>query len=186
MIYQEVNGDLISLAQAAEFDVIAHGCNCFCQMGAGIAPLMHRAFQCNDPHKYSWESNQHKGDINKLGNIQSYAWYMPLKGSRKRLDVVNAYTQYHYGTKFGTPLSLEALTLCLRKINTIFKGKHIGLPLIGCGLAGGLWDLESSLPHKNDREYNDYYAQLQDQVFVKDIIQRELKDMDVTIVHYKP
>jgi len=28
----------------------------------------------------------------------------------------------------------------MRKINHIFAGKHIGLPLIGAGLAGGDWD----------------------------------------------
>ena len=32
-----VTGDLIALAQQGTFDVIAHGCNCMCQMGAGIA-----------------------------------------------------------------------------------------------------------------------------------------------------
>jgi O-acetyl-ADP-ribose deacetylase (regulator of RNase III) len=35
-----VDGDLIKLALKGEFDVIVHGCNCFCQMGAGIAPQM--------------------------------------------------------------------------------------------------------------------------------------------------
>ena len=31
-----LQGDLIALAQAGAFDVIAHGCNCFCTMGRGI------------------------------------------------------------------------------------------------------------------------------------------------------
>ena len=30
MEYQEIEGDLIKLAQEGKFDVIAHGCNCFC------------------------------------------------------------------------------------------------------------------------------------------------------------
>jgi O-acetyl-ADP-ribose deacetylase (regulator of RNase III) len=49
----------------------------------------------------------------------------------------------------------------MKKINYKFKGKHIGLPLIGCGLAGG------------------------DVTIVKKIIQEELKDCTVTIVNYK-
>jgi len=32
-----VNGDLIKMALAGEFDVIVHGSNCFCNFGAGIA-----------------------------------------------------------------------------------------------------------------------------------------------------
>ena len=32
-----IKGNLISLALAGEFEVIIHGCNCFCTMGAGIA-----------------------------------------------------------------------------------------------------------------------------------------------------
>ena len=84
------------------------------------------------------------------------------------------------------PLDYEALTLCLRKINHIFKGKHIGLPLIGCGLAGGVWDYHK-LPKTSDEEieiYEQFYHQ--EKKDVKTIIQEELKDMDVTIVHYKP
>ena len=75
--------------------------------------------------------------------------------------VINAYTQYYYGRNSlasHIPLDYDALTLCLRKINYIFKGKHIGLPQIGCGLAGGDWNL------------------------VKEIIQKELCDMNITIV----
>ena len=30
-----IQGNLIHSAQAGEFDLIVHGCNCFCTMGAG-------------------------------------------------------------------------------------------------------------------------------------------------------
>jgi len=30
-----IQGNLIHLAQDGEFDLIVHGCNCFCTMGAG-------------------------------------------------------------------------------------------------------------------------------------------------------
>ncbi|RYD20572.1 MAG: hypothetical protein EOP88_14530 [Verrucomicrobiaceae bacterium] len=32
-----VAGDLIQLAKNGEFDLIVHGCNCMCTMGAGVA-----------------------------------------------------------------------------------------------------------------------------------------------------
>lgn len=34
---KERDGDLIQLALAKEFDLIVHGCNCYCTMDAGIA-----------------------------------------------------------------------------------------------------------------------------------------------------
>jgi hypothetical protein len=43
----------------------------------------------------------------------------------------------------------------------VFEGKHIGLPYIGCGLAGA------------------------DENLVLDIIKKELKDCNVTMVRYK-
>lgn len=174
MKYQEIEGDLIQLALEGKFDVITHGCNCFCTMGAGIAPQMAKAF---DADKFPMESVVYKGDINKLGAIDYNLTHFK-KGQRVyyngvttefnvdfSITVVNAYTQYGFGRNHenGTerPLDYEALTLCMKKINHQFKGKHIGLPLIGCGLAGGDWNR------------------------VKAIIQQELKDCNVTIVHYK-
>jgi len=59
------------------------------------------------------------------------------------------------------PFDYEALTLCMRKINHQYKGNKIGLPLIGAGLAGGDWNV------------------------IEKIIEKELKDMDVTIVKFK-
>ena len=169
--YTEVSGNLIIKALEGCFDVIGHGVNCQCTMGAGIAPQMVKAFACND---FVLEKSQYKGDINKLGNID-YEPFFLKDGKAHRgkntvrmegydLYVVNAYTQYNYGRNHtdgdSKPLNYEALTLCMKKINHIFKGKHIGLPgLIGCGLAGG------------------------DPVRVKEIIRKELIDCDVTIVY---
>jgi O-acetyl-ADP-ribose deacetylase (regulator of RNase III) len=165
-MYQEIKGDLIELAKQGNFDVIAHGCNCMSHMGAGIAPQMAKAFGANQ-----FEMEQWGPTIEKLGNIdhdtvvlgENAIWSLSkCKNNRNEpeLTVVNAYTQYHYGHKFGPPLDYEALTLCLRKMNLVFKGKRIGLPQIGAGLAGGDWGR------------------------IKEIIQRELKDCDVTVVIY--
>ena len=32
-----VKGNIFDLAEQGEFDVVVHGCNCFCTMGKGIA-----------------------------------------------------------------------------------------------------------------------------------------------------
>ena len=164
--WNEVEGNLVTLAKKGEFDVIAHGCNCFCTMGAGIAPIMARVFGCDT---FPMEHDDYTGDINKLGTID---FERRLVGELHPLWVVNAYTQYGFGMNHedGTkaPIDYEALTLCMRKMNKEFKGLHVGLPLIGCGLpligcglAGGDWTI------------------------VKQIMQTELKDCKVTIVHFK-
>jgi len=175
MNYTEIEGDLIALAKQGHFDVIAHGCNCFCRQKSGIAKQMVEAFGTDyfpmekrvgeDDH---WENTGY-GDINKLGNIDYEDWY-DEKGTKK-VTVVNCYTQYkikkfnekdYEYTTTENPLDYEALDLCLRKLNHIFKGKHIGLPQIGAGKAGGDWEV------------------------IKSLIQYNLKDCNVTVVIYKP
>lgn len=163
MNYTEVEGDLIQLAKDANFDVIAHGCNCFCKQKSGIAFQMAKWFGTDEPMKFNRERKEYRGDINKLGNIESYSYFMK-PNYKARLDVVNCYSQYRYGTNHPdgqrNPIDYQALQLCLRKINYTFKGKKIGLPKIGCGLAGGDWSV------------------------VKELIMAELTDCDVTVVIY--
>lgn len=159
-------GCLITKALEGKFDVIAHGCNCMSIMGAGIALQMKNIFGANH---FPMESRNIK-PINKLGNIDykdvgyheyksltNYSGVPELIKWQKYCTLVNAYTQYQPGAN----LDYAALTLCMKKINHEFKGKHIGLPQIGCGIAGGDWNK------------------------VKQIIQSELKDCDVTIVIYE-
>ena len=99
-------------------------------------------------------------DINKLGCID-YEYY-ELEDGPEFVTVINSYTQHHFSSKNGPPIDYEALTLCMRKINEQFEGQHIGLPQIGAGLAGGDWER------------------------IKQIIQTELVDCNVTVVIYKP
>jgi len=155
-MYNEIDGDLIALAKNGKFDVIVHGCNCMNTMKAGIAPKMAKAFGCDG---FPLEAPEYRGDINKLGQID----YEPVKlNIFSDLYVVNAYTQYHYVRWFNRTRNLDydALTMCMRKINHKFKGSHIGLPQIGAGLAGGVWKV------------------------IQNIIERELKDCEVTVVKY--
>lgn len=167
--YQEIEGDLINLALGGKFDVIAHGCNCFCTMGSGIAFQMSKVFGCDN---FFMENKKFKGDINKLGQIEYTEKH--LINLEKPLYVVNAYTQY----ELGKNLDYTALRMCLRKLNYIFKGKHIGLPLIGCGIAGGVWDI-NQLDENSDFDFNNTCFK-----DVKTIIQEELTDCQVTIVKY--
>jgi len=155
--YREVEGNLITLALGGEFDVIAHGCNCYSRMGSGLAPQMAKFFGAD-----TFPMEKIGPSVNKLGCIDHQGF---RTGLMRDLVVVNAYTQIAPGVNIIDsdlpPLDYEALTLCMRKINQEFRGKHIGLPQIGAGLAGGDWEE------------------------IKKIIQSELKDCLITVVIFK-
>lgn len=180
MSYIEIEGDLIVLAKQGIFDVIGHGANCFCTMKRGIAPQMAEAFRCD---KFKLEDETYRGDINKLGQVdfniysegplgfamwgnihslddaERLTWHKPTR----HLAVVNMYTQYHWSTVDNQkPLDYDALSLCAKKLNHIFKGKHIGLPMIGAGLGGGDWDV------------------------IRGYLRSFITDCDITVVKYKP
>lgn len=125
-----VTGDLIALAQAGQFDVIVHGCNCFCTMGAGIAKFIRQAF----PQAYAADMATPKGDRAKLG---SYS-VATLEQPHGTLHVVNGYTQHHWRGK-GVLADYDAIDRLFAAIRQDFSGQRIGYPLIGAGLAGGDW-----------------------------------------------
>jgi O-acetyl-ADP-ribose deacetylase (regulator of RNase III) len=158
--YNEVEGNLITLAREGHFDAIAHGCNCFCTQKKGLATQMVAAFATDT---YPMEAKEYKGDVNKIGQIEAMRFVLDARSSPKTsfLDVVNAYTQFGYGNPKGD-IDYEALTLVMRKLASRYFQKRVGLPQIGAGLAGGDWNR------------------------IKEIIQKELAPYcDVTVVIYK-
>jgi len=90
------------------------------------------------------------GGPNDKGTVTGYFFGESEEQLKKKFKITDGVSK---------PLDYEALTLCMRKINHIFKGKHIGLPgFIGGGLAGG------------------------DVSKIREIIKKELKDCKVSIV----
>lgn len=125
-----IRGNLIEMAKKGEFDLIAHGCNCFCTMGAGIAKGIKAAF----PAAYEADAATSRGDRAKLGTCT----HAEIERGDSRLTVVNAYTQFDYRGK-GPKVDYNALRSCFRWIKKHHAGKKIGVPKIGAGLAGGDW-----------------------------------------------
>jgi len=83
-----VQGDLIQLALDKKFDVIIHGCNCFCTMGAGIA----RSIKTEFPEAYKADCLTTRGDHHKLGTIST----ITVIRDEHEITIVNAYAQFHY------------------------------------------------------------------------------------------
>jgi len=150
----EMNGDLIQYAQEGVFDIILHGCNCFCKMGSGVAKQIVETY----PLALHADLETKVGDYNKLGNFTIIS-SKTKKYSSKIIHIINCYIQYNYGRQNKRYVDYDALRLCLRKVNFKFPNKHIGMPKIGAGLGGGDWNI------------------------IKNIIEEELKDMRVTIVN---
>jgi O-acetyl-ADP-ribose deacetylase (regulator of RNase III) len=130
---KEVEGDLIKLALAGEFDAIAHGCNCMNAQKSGIAKQMVENFYTNT---YKLENRALYGSVLKLGAIEG----RPYSINDKILTVFNFYTQYSFATKENPkPFNYGAFWSCLQSYRTNFPMLSLGIPMIGAGLAGGEW-----------------------------------------------
>lgn len=129
-------GDLIKKASAGEFDVIIHGCNCFCTMGAGIAKTIKQVF----PAAYQADLATVAGDKTKLGRYSAAT----VAAGGKPLLIVNAYTQYHWRGA-GVLVDCDAIRQVFRQVKQACAGQRIGYPSIGAGLARGDWAIISTI-----------------------------------------
>jgi O-acetyl-ADP-ribose deacetylase (regulator of RNase III) len=126
-----ISGDIIALAKAGRFDVIAHGCNCFHTMGGGLAAQVRRHF----PEAYEADLATTYGDKGKLGTCSSAV----VERAGLRFTIVNAYTQFHPSIGGGVDVDYDAVRDAMGWIKACHAGARIGLPQIGAGLAGGDW-----------------------------------------------
>lgn len=149
-----VKGDLIQMAVDGEFDVIVHGCNCFHNMGGGIAAQIAATF----PEAEEADFTSAFGDINKMGKYTMFVLDETLPPS---LMIINAYTQFNGGYVGYDDFDYASLLKVLKAIKLGFSGLRIGMPWIGCGIAGG------------------------DQKLIAAIIEHVFGD-DITVVEYQP
>jgi O-acetyl-ADP-ribose deacetylase (regulator of RNase III) len=165
-----IKGDLIKLAKEWRFDVIVHGCNCLHTMGAGIAAQIAKEF----PEAYEADKKTEYKSKRKLGTYSfariphEHIVTLSLSAERgltldpKFLTIVNAYTQYDLGSRYNpAPVDYDAIRSVFRSIAKDFAGLIVGIPKIGCGLAGGDWET------------------------VEEIINEECPDLDITCVEYE-
>ena len=124
----KVKGDLLARARDGRYDAIAHGCNSFCRMEAGIAKQVKEQF----PQAYRADQMT----IPKMGEkLGKYSLAFISEGD---FTLINAYTQYD--CKGDNNVDYEAIRNVFSLINRDFPGRFIGIPAIGAGLAGGDWD----------------------------------------------
>ena len=140
---KNIDGDLIAMADAGDFDVIIHGCNCYHTMGAGIA----KQIAARWPAALLVDRETRWGDKAKLGTC-SFA--LANTAINTRLHIINAYTQFGFGVHRGkAPVDYKAIARAMdcaaSYCRSLPKNIKIGYPAIGCGLAGGSWEIVSKL-----------------------------------------
>ena len=131
-------GDLVKAFLSGEVQVFAHGANCFCTMGSGIA----KQVKAELPELYNEDQKTIKGEVEKLGNVSFFLYENSV--------AFNLYTQYNYGYNGkryanyeAIYSSLELMTNCLIHLNGKFS--TVGLPKIACGLAGANWNIVEAI-----------------------------------------
>ena len=126
-----VNGNLLTLAKKKKWSAIAHGCNCFCKMGKGVAYNIVRKY----PSVKLADENTIQGDANKLGG---FTYVQTSDG----FYVFNLYTQYHYSNVnkvIQYPALRDALIRMVNRLSKLVPEGEliIGMPYIGSNNAGG-------------------------------------------------
>ncbi len=129
---KELYGDLLMLAKQGHFDVVIHGCNCFCTMGAGIARQIKKDF----PAAFAADQQTIAKDKNKLSTYSK----AHIQHGDIVFIIVNAYTQYNWRGD-GLKADYAAIRRVFTSIAIEFPQARIAYPLIGAGLAGGDWQV---------------------------------------------
>ena len=145
MITKTIKGNLLDAFDRGDVDVIAHQCNCFCNMGSGIAPQIAKRY----PSARIADNATAKGDSGKLGTFTRAIISRTVYGyGIKEGLVYNLYGQYGYGGE-GVNTKYESLKQAMQKMQQQLKNENdegiIGMPLIGCGLGGGDWEVVSKI-----------------------------------------
>lgn len=136
---EKITGDIVKLAESGNYDVVIHGCNCMCVMGAGVA----KALSDRWPEVKTVDKYTVKGDESKLGK---FTYIRTQEG----MIIVNLYTQYRYGRR-DVHVDYDAIQDGFRKVRSLFgEDKKYLYPQIGAGLAGGDWKI---IEHIIDSEF---------------------------------
>lgn len=141
-------GDLVEAAKKGEVDVLAHCANCFNTMNSGIAKQIRQEF----PEAYDADLASVRGSFAKLGG---YTYALHPINDYKFLVIFNLYGQYVYGYDGKRYVEYDALAKCFRSLSRLVSTtEKIGMPKLGCGLAGGDWEVVEPLINLYLQDHN--------------------------------
>lgn len=132
--------------------IIVHGCNAQGAFGSGVAGQIRRKWpEAHNAYSEAiafWKACNHL----PLGRITQCDVEDGVK-------VVHAITQEFYGYDGRMYVDYQAVRECFQMINYYYRdsGVPINFPKIGCGLAGGDWDIVSKII---DEELDDHLEKM--------------------------
>lgn len=138
MITRYIIGDITE----TELKYIAHGVNCQNKMGSGVAKALFTAIPAVKREYHDYCRYDKPEDL--LGRVNIVPDYL----SSRDITVFNMFTQLNYGYDGNKYVNYGAIVRCFDQLaNKIkwMKGKTIAIPKIGCGLAGGDWNIVEQL-----------------------------------------
>jgi len=130
MITKYIKGDITE----TELKYIAHGVNCRNVMGSGVAKAIFTKWPDvkNNYHKY-FERYGYLGEIH-----EAY--------SDSKVSIINCFTQDKFGNSGKKYVNYAAVVTCFEKLSRLIpKNEILAIPKIGCGLAGGDWNIVEQL-----------------------------------------
>lgn len=129
----DIKGDLLE----TECKTIAHGVNCQGVMGSGVAKVLTDKYP-EVRESYFEYYNLCEQDVDKYGTdiLLGMVEGVSVDGGKR---VLNCFTQNKVGYDGRKYVSYDAIHNCFRRIAVGYD--EIAIPRIGCGLAGGSWDI---------------------------------------------
>jgi len=124
----------------AEQKYIAHGVNCQNRMGSGVAKVLFTKYPKVKEDYHYWyvqDSEFFPRKSDRLG----YCTQSPQENGKV---VLNCYTQEKYGYDGEKYVSYDAIYNVFEELKNLGK-KEVAIPKIGCGLAGGNWEIVSRI-----------------------------------------
>ncbi|AGJ71550.1 hypothetical protein Lw1_gp142 [Escherichia phage Lw1] len=140
MIIKEIKGNAVELFLRRDVHLI-HGCNCFCNMGAGIAKEVKKKI----PGAFRMDAMTLKGNQKKLGRNSVYV-------QEDGRMVFNAYTQFKFWGA-GPQVDYDAIRSCFESAVESARACPERYPLIGAGLAGGDWERIKDIINDSTGDY---------------------------------
>ena len=137
MITKYIKGDITE----TELKYIAHGVNTQNVMGSGVAKALFTKWPevKSDYHEFC----KYHAKEGLLGRV----CYVHVECKDHQKIIANCFTQEHYGYDGKRYVNYSAIVSCFSTLRRTFggQGEILAIPKIGCGLAGGDWDIVEQL-----------------------------------------
>lgn len=125
----DIKGDLLE----TDCKVIAHGVNCQNVMGSGVAKVLYTKWPViKEAYHDYFIVNQIMDGSEVLGDIDDFTLDHDI-------TFINCFTQEFYGYNGKKYVSYDAIYDCFKQIASHYE--EVAIPRIGCGLAGGNWEI---------------------------------------------